>query len=88
MKGERLVGGLRCSEVLQELSDYLDGALEMQRLNQVEDHLRGCDLCERFGGEMSATVRALREQLAEPEPLSRDAEARLRQRLDSALGRD
>jgi anti-sigma factor RsiW len=88
MKGERMVGGLRCSEVLGDLSEYLDGSLAPDVVAHIEDHLRGCDLCERFGGEMAATVRALRQKLSEPDPLPAEAEERLRKRLDSAMASD
>lgn len=68
MKGEREVAGLRCSEVLAGLSDYLDGDLEPAARAQVEEHLAGCDMCERFGGEMASTVAAVRKKLATPAP--------------------
>jgi anti-sigma factor RsiW len=60
---DRLVAGLRCSEVLALLSDYLDRELGAADREGVEAHLRGCDRCARFGGELRATVRALREHL-------------------------
>lgn len=60
---EKVVGGLSCSEVLDRLSDYLDGDLPAPERAQVEEHLRGCDGCARFGGELRATVSALRTHL-------------------------
>lgn len=63
MKGERIVGGLSCGQVLERLSDYLDDDLVREARAAVEMHLRGCDGCARFGGELRATVRALREHL-------------------------
>lgn len=72
MKGERVVGGLSCGQVLDRLSDYLDGDLAFATREAVEAHLRGCDGCARFGGELRATVRALRRHLlAGPGPPSR-----------------
>lgn len=58
---EREVAGMRCGEVLAELSDYLDGELAAERRGQVEAHLRGCDVCERFGAAFTAAIHALRE---------------------------
>nr|MCU0228192.1 zf-HC2 domain-containing protein [Bryobacterales bacterium] len=49
LAGERLVGGLRCSEVLHLLSDYLDGDLSPEMRTQVEAHVADCDNCARFG---------------------------------------
>lgn len=57
---ERYVAGLRCGEVLAEMSDFLDGELVAARRAQVEAHLRGCDVCERFGGAFSAAIQALK----------------------------
>lgn len=57
------VGGLWCGEVLDRLSDYLDGDLDAAVRAQLEEHLRGCDGCARFGGEFRATVEALRVHL-------------------------
>ena len=59
---EREVAGLRCSEVLAELSDYLDGDLEAARRARIEAHLQGCDACERFGASFTAAVHALRRE--------------------------
>ena len=84
MKNERVVGGLSCGQVLDRLSDYLDGDLADPDRAAVEMHLRGCDGCARFGGELRATVHALRDHLlAAPAPPSR-----LRQRLAEALAKE
>jgi predicted anti-sigma-YlaC factor YlaD len=66
---QRKVAGLYCFEVLERLSDYLDGDLASADRESLEAHVRGCDWCERFGGEMAGLVKQLREQLAKPEPL-------------------
>jgi anti-sigma factor RsiW len=83
MESERLVAGMRCSEVLADLSDYLDGAVDAARRGQIEAHLHGCDYCERFGREFSTTIATLRHHLAEPEPLAPDVRARLRKRVNA-----
>lgn len=81
MKGERIVAGLRCGEVLAELSEYLDGQLAPESVEAIQAHLRGCDSCERFGGRFAATIKALREQLSNPQPLDEEVARRLRKRL-------
>lgn len=68
MAHDREVAGLRCSQVLERLSDYLDGDLTPEEVGQVEAHLRGCDWCERFGARMGGVVARLRSELAEAEP--------------------
>jgi RNA polymerase sigma-70 factor (ECF subfamily) len=83
MDGERIVAGLHCGEVLADLSDHLDGALPKDRARRVEEHLRGCEACERFYAELSALADALRERIPEPGLDALDAEvaARLHARL-------
>lgn len=80
---ERLVGGLRCGEVLAVLSEFHDGELETEKRQLITGHLRGCDWCEQFGGRFSEMVRSLRRELAEPAPLSNEVAARLRTHLNT-----
>lgn len=84
MQGERLAGGLWCREVQARLSDYLDGELGPAGRRQVDEHLAACDVCERFGGEFAAAVKAIREELAPAPPLDAAVETRLRDRLTAA----
>ena len=81
MEGERLVAGLRCSEVLARLTDFVDGELSAAELEQVKAHVAGCDVCERFGGRFAAVVRALRETSTP------DVDPAVAERLDRALSR-
>lgn len=90
MIGEREVAGLRCSAVLERLSDFLDGELTESERRAVVAHLAGCDTCARFGGQMAEAVAALRATLAEEaspiEPETEAILARLRVRLESPSG--
>ena len=78
MRGEGEVGGIRCGEVLAVLSDFVDGAIDPGLRSRIEEHLRGCDTCERFGGVFASTVRALRERLSAPDALDEATRERLR----------
>jgi anti-sigma factor (TIGR02949 family) len=78
---EIVVAGLSCGQVLDQLSDYLDRELAQERRRQLEDHLRGCDGCARFGGELAATVRELKAHL-QAERLPSGFRDRLREALD------
>ena len=82
----KVVAGIRCIEVLELLSDYLDGDVSQEVKERIEAHLRGCDQCERFGGQVSSIVKSLREQLKEPEPLDEGVVMRLQDRLSRELG--
>ena len=88
MQHEREVAGMRCGEVLAELSDYLDGDMVVERRTQVLAHLQGCETCARFGGVFSAAIQALRQgHQGHPsdEPM---VFQRLRDRLKETVGRD
>jgi RNA polymerase sigma-70 factor (ECF subfamily) len=76
---ERLVAGLHCGEVLADLTEHLDGRLSRDRAERIDEHLAGCAACRRFGGEITAVVRALRE--LPDEPLPPEVEERLAEGL-------
>lgn len=82
---EHVVAGMTCGQVLAVLSDFLDGDLDEAKRQQVTEHLRGCDWCERFGGRFSAIIGSLRRELAEPPPLNAEVALRLRSRIANAL---
>ena len=84
MKESREVAGLWCHEVLEVLSDYLDGDLAAERRAAVDAHLVGCDVCERFGGEVSAVIRALKQRIGD-EAGTTDDDAERRERLRARL---
>jgi anti-sigma factor RsiW len=82
---DRVIGGLRCRDVLARLSEYLDGELAGADLAALEAHARACDQCGEFGGRFGALLAALRESgsgaASDPE-----REDRLRVRLARELG--
>jgi predicted anti-sigma-YlaC factor YlaD len=53
-----------CHEVLELLTEYLEGALSRDVQTRVSAHLDGCEPCRRFLGQFTATIEmtaALRE---------------------------
>lgn len=79
----KVVGGLSCADVLERLSDFVDGELPAGEVARIETHLRGCDACERFGGEFTAVVKAIRQRLGAGAPLDEDRLSRLKKALGS-----
>lgn len=59
LDSNRLVGGLWCTEVLAALSDFLDQDLPPHTVAQVNEHLRHCSNCSRFGIEVSGMLALL-----------------------------
>ncbi len=82
IENEKVIAGLSCSQILDRLSDYLDCDLPMPEIARLEEHLRGCDGCARFGGELRTVVDALRIQLSR----SRTLPPGFRERLRRAMG--
>lgn len=81
---ERQVGGLRCSEVLAVLSEYVDGELDDSVVGKVEDHLLGCPNCERFGRNFGSMVVSLRKDSEQRPEAELDVMARLLEQLRKA----
>jgi len=80
---EREVAGLKCSQVMTELSLYLEGDLAPRRAAQIEEHVTHCQACADFGEGFRRMVEAVRTRLGEPEPVPADIAATLRAALDS-----
>ncbi|MFN8980600.1 MAG: anti-sigma factor family protein [Gemmatimonadaceae bacterium] len=66
---DTVVAGVRCREVLADLSDYLDGALTPARVRELQAHLGACDRCARFGGQVAAVLQQLREAAVVESPV-------------------
>ena len=59
---------MRCKEVVELMTDYLDGALSASDAARFEEHLSGCDGCRAYLEQMRKT-RMLAGRLAlEPVP--------------------
>jgi anti-sigma factor RsiW len=80
---ERQVAGLRCSEVMEDLSAYLERELPPARARAIEAHVAECRRCALFGAGFAALIDQIHATLAEPDPVPAEVEAR----LHASLGR-
>jgi anti-sigma factor RsiW len=68
--------GLSCRELVELVSDYLEGALAPHEHSRFEAHIAGCDHCAAYLRQMRETIALLGTLPADA--LSRDAEDELR----------
>lgn len=66
---------LPCQELVELVTDYLEGTLPPAQVARLEAHLTDCDYCGEYIAQMRLTIRAL-GHLAEAE-VSVDTRARL-----------
>jgi anti-sigma factor RsiW len=68
-------GGLVCAQIVQLVTDYLEGAMAPRRLRRFEAHLARCEHCSAYVAQMRDTLALLGE--IPPESLSAGAQAEL-----------
>ena len=66
---------VRCIELVELITDYLEGALPAAERARFEHHLAGCDDCRAYVDQMRATIGALGR--LPPGSLSAEAKTRL-----------
>ena len=50
---------MACNELVEEVSDYLEGTLPAAERERLEAHLRECPFCTTYVEQMRAVVAAL-----------------------------
>jgi anti-sigma factor RsiW len=65
---------MTCREVVELMTDYLEGALSPADRARFEDHIAGCNGCTAYLAQLRTTRRALVALSEEslPEPLKAD----------------
>jgi anti-sigma factor RsiW len=48
---------LSCQELVELVTDYLEGALSLEDRQRFEAHIGGCDNCTRYLEQLRATIR-------------------------------
>ncbi|HZX64632.1 MAG TPA: zf-HC2 domain-containing protein [Myxococcales bacterium] len=71
----RVPGELSCAELVELVTDYLEGALSADEREQVEKHLAICKGCAEYVRQMRETIAA--SGALHREPLSREAREKL-----------
>jgi anti-sigma factor RsiW len=61
---------MTCRQVVELMTEYLDGALSPEDRARFEDHLAGCDGCRAYLAEMRTTREVVGRLADEPIPQS------------------
>ena len=62
----RTFDGMVCRELVELVTDWLEGALDEPRRAAVEEHLAICPGCVAYVSQVRTTVRVLQRSPAEP----------------------
>jgi anti-sigma factor RsiW len=68
---------MRCRQVIDKISDYLDGELDPELVRELERHLEHCEDCRIVVDTTRKTLEVF--CLTEPAPLPNDVHERLNQ---------
>ncbi len=60
MKKSNTTAGLACKEVVELVSDYLEGVLLPEKRVALEEHLAGCPGCTNYVEQVRLTIGMLR----------------------------
>jgi anti-sigma factor RsiW len=65
---------MTCRQVVELMTDYLEGALSGTDRARFEEHIAGCDGCRAYLAQLATTRRVLRQLADEPIPPDLQAE--------------
>ena len=68
---------LNCDQLVELVTDYLDGALDEETERRVADHLAGCDGCTTYVQQVRRTITTLESAPPPDVELSDEARAAL-----------
>jgi predicted anti-sigma-YlaC factor YlaD len=79
----------KCSDFIGGLNDYIDGALEPELCEEIEQHLGECENCRIMVDTLKQTVKLCREGREEklPTELEGKLNSLLKQRWDEKFGK-
>ena len=70
-----------CRDLLNSLSEYVDGSLQEEICVEIERHMSGCEVCRIVIDTLQKTVE-LYQTTSEPSTVPEDVRQRLFHRLD------
>ena len=76
---------MNCKGVIREVSNYIDGELDLTVRQELERHLEHCEDCALILDQTRKSIEILCD--SEPIPLSADVQSRLRAALRDKLSK-
>ncbi len=78
-----------CNELIEMLSDYIDGELDKDLCEDLESHLKGCKNCKLMFDSMKMTVQLCRDGSCEdlPPEFQERIQAKLKERWQQKFGK-
>jgi predicted anti-sigma-YlaC factor YlaD len=79
----------KCPDYINELNDYLDGAIDPELCAEIEEHIGQCENCRIMVDTMKQTVKLCREGKAEklPPSLENKLSGLLKKRWEKKFGK-
>ena len=65
---------MTCRQVVELMTDYLEGSLSAADRARFEEHIAGCDGCRAYLAQLATTRRVLRTLADEPIPPDLEAD--------------
>jgi anti-sigma factor RsiW len=59
---------MSCNELVELVTDFLEGELDLETERRFVDHLAQCDGCDRYLDQVRGTIAAVGAQSADPLP--------------------
>ncbi len=78
----------RCDDMIQNLSDYIDGELDPELCSELEVHLKGCKNCRLMLDNLKMTIKLCKDGRCEdlPPELSDKLNKKLAERWKKNFG--
>jgi anti-sigma factor RsiW len=79
---------MKCEELLQQLSDYVDGTIQPGACKELEKHLSGCEPCEVVVDTLRKTITVYKagEEVSLPTEFREKLHECLRRKWKEKLG--
>ncbi|HEY0636237.1 MAG TPA: zf-HC2 domain-containing protein [Pseudonocardiaceae bacterium] len=68
------MGEMHCNELVERVTDCLEGALDEETMRRLLDHLQICTGCDDYFNQVMVAVKVVSEVPAEPLPVELESQ--------------